>query len=74
MLELIFVDGYGVVYLWGLGIVVYLGVVIDLFIIGVVKKILVGSYDVVGLKCGDCILLMYCGCMIGIVLCSKDGI
>lgn len=72
--ELILVDGHGVAHPRGLGIAAHLGVVTDLPTIGVAKKILVGSHDVVGPQRGDRAPLMHRGNMIGTALRSKDGI
>lgn len=57
MLDLVFVDGYGISYLCWLGVVVYLGVVIDLFSIGVVKLKLVGWFVELGVEVGVYVLL-----------------
>lgn len=71
---LLFVDGHGVAHPRGLGIAAHLGVVTGLPTIGVAKKILVGSHDVVGPQRGDRAPLMHRGNMIGTALRSKDGI
>lgn len=66
-----FVDGYGILYFCCFGVVSYFGLLVDVLIIGVVKKWFCGKFELFFSELGVLVLLMDKGEQLVWVWCSK---